>query len=182
MICKKCNKENLLKANYCQHCGNRFTQQDKDDAYNGTIFGKFEKLEGYAAYFKPLEIITGSRVFRIATIAVLLLYSVFVSMSGGDNLRMVDGKDYDVMFNTENRAYYVVSEEYYVDAEVYLPRDTLGVTVSTIDMYGQTVDVSFYEPKDSIVLEAGNGNHYLIEAAGKKNREVIEVYTLMDCN
>lgn len=180
MICKKCNKDNLLKANYCQHCGNQFTQQDKDEAYSGTIFGKFEKLEGYAGYLKPLEFITGSKIFRIATIAVLVLYSVFVSMSGGDNLRIEDGKNYDVMFNTDNRAYYVVSEDYYVDAQLYLPRDTMGVTVSTIDMYGQTVDVSFYEPTDGIVLEAGNGNRYVIEASGKKNHEVIEVYTLME--
>ena len=47
MLCKKCNTENLLKADYCQSCGNIFTQEEKDAAYEKTIFGKYEKVEEY---------------------------------------------------------------------------------------------------------------------------------------
>ena len=66
MFCKKCNTENLMKAEYCQACGNQFTPEEKNAAYEKTIFGKFEKLEKYISscdeefyerlYFKPYVI------------------------------------------------------------------------------------------------------------------------------
>ena len=45
MKCKNCNTDNLLKANYCKHCGTAFTQQEKDDARKASVVGRLEQAE-----------------------------------------------------------------------------------------------------------------------------------------
>ena len=46
MICKNCNTENIIKAKFCQHCGSAFTDEQREEAYDRTIFGMIDKLEG----------------------------------------------------------------------------------------------------------------------------------------
>ena len=45
MKCKNCGKENLIKAQYCQDCGQPFTDQERQTAYDQTFWGKLDKLK-----------------------------------------------------------------------------------------------------------------------------------------
>jgi hypothetical protein len=45
MKCSKCGNENIIKACYCSGCANEFSEKERKDAYNKTIYGKIEKLE-----------------------------------------------------------------------------------------------------------------------------------------
>ena len=50
MKCKHCKTKNITKAHYCKHCGSPFIQEDRDKAYNRTIFGiltNIRKLKSY---------------------------------------------------------------------------------------------------------------------------------------
>ena len=53
MKCLKCGYENPITAEYCHMCGTAFTEQQRQEAYDRTIFGKLDRLEnlkGWAAH------------------------------------------------------------------------------------------------------------------------------------
>ena len=53
MKCMKCGYENPTTAEYCHMCGTAFTEQQRQEAYDRTIFGKLDRLEnlkGWAAH------------------------------------------------------------------------------------------------------------------------------------
>ena len=37
MKCHKCKSENILKANFCQECGEKFTSKEKEEAYKREV-------------------------------------------------------------------------------------------------------------------------------------------------
>ncbi len=121
MLCKKCNTDNLLKARYCQHCGNKFDKEEKDAAYGKTVFGKFEKLEEYISYLKPVELIKGNKFFRLAVLVGIIVYCILISNFGGNHIRIEESAEYDLIYNKTQQAYYIVSDDYTVDAKLHIP-------------------------------------------------------------
>ena len=67
MICKNCQTKNIKKAQFCRHCGEAFTDEQRQEAYDRTIFGKIEKLEKWKGYV-TLDFITGATLIAVASI------------------------------------------------------------------------------------------------------------------
>ncbi len=178
MLCKKCNTENLLKADYCQACGNKFTQEEKDDAYGKTIFGKFEKLEEYISYLKPVELIKGNKFFRIGVLVVIVLYSLFVLKTNGNNLRIEESSNYEVLMNKDTQAYFLVSETASVNVDLHIPRKAESLTVYNVDNNGEILYSENYALESGLSLAVSEDYHYVIQANFEKDVQSIEVYVV----
>ena len=72
MICKECGTKNITKAQFCVHCGSAFTDEERQKAYDRTIFGKIEKLEKWKGYI-TLDFITGHPVFKTLVLIAILV-------------------------------------------------------------------------------------------------------------
>jgi len=179
MLCKKCNTENLLKADYCQNCGSKFTQEEKDVAYGKTIYGRFEKLEQYAGYLKPVELIKGNKFFRVGVLVVIVLYSLFMLKIGGNHIRIAESSRYEVLQSKETGAYYIVTDMPSVNAEMHIPRGTENLTVHLVDNYGTVQNTDSYPLDAGISLQANENYHYIIQTDSAKGSESIEVYVVM---
>ena len=180
MFCKKCNTENLMKAEYCQACGNQFTPEEKNAAYEKTIFGKFEKLEKYISYLFPVEVIKGNKFFRLAVLIVIILYSVFMAGASGKYIRIEESDSYEVLYNEAENAYYLVSETDYVNAQLFIPKKATGLTVHTVDENSIAVMSQIYNLDDSITLSIDDDMHYIIQADFEKESQSIEVYVIAE--
>ena len=179
MLCKKCNTENLLKADYCQSCGNKFTQEEKTAAYEKTIFGKYEKAEKYIGYLKPVEIIKGNKFFRIGVLALIIVYSVIIAMTKGNYLRVEESSSYELIYNKDQRAYYIVSDSYTVDAQMHIPSKAESLTIYDVDEDGYVMYTQSYDLEDGISLSVSEDYHYVIEADCGGETQSIAVYVVM---
>ena len=178
MLCKKCNTENLLKADYCQTCGNKFTPEEKNLAYEKTIFGKFEKLEKYVSYLSPVKLITGNKLFKRGVLVAIILYNIFIANAGANHLKIEESDSYQVLYNKTENAYYLVSETDYVNAQLFVPKKAYGLTVYSVDDDGVIFYSQSYGLDDAITLEIDDESHYIIEAEFEDESQSIEVYVV----
>ena len=171
MKCNNCNTENMLKACYCKECGQQFTQQEKEAAYNKTVFGIVDRICDIWGYLS-LDFITGSRWFRGAVLAVLALYAGFVMITNGNKMKIMDSPAYDVAYLTDTKAWCVSSPQDEVTVELYIPGKAETVDVTALDGSNQTVFCSTYSAEDTILLSNTENLHYIIQAEDKQ----LEVY------
>ena len=171
MKCTNCNTENLLKACYCKECGTQFTDEQKEAAYNKTVFGIIDRIESLWGNLH-LDFITGSRWFQLATIGVLAVYMAFVLITNGNQMKIVDSADYDVTYLTDTKAWCLTTDLDAVTVELYIPGKTETVDIITVDSNNIFVTQNTYSTDSSIVLMQNDNLHYIVQAADRQ----LEVY------
>lgn len=171
MKCNNCNTENMLKACYCKECGQQFTQQEKDAAYNKTVFGVVDRISDIWGYLS-LDFITGSRWFRGLVLVVLALYMGFVMISNGNKMKIMDSADYDVTYLTDTKVWCLSAQQETVTVDLYIPGKAETVDVITLNQNNETVSYGTYSAEDTILLSNTENQHYIIQAEDKQ----LEVY------
>ncbi len=175
MKCKNCNTENILKADYCKSCGNHFTREEKDAAYDKTIFGKIDKISDLWSKLK-LENITGNRWFKVFSLAGLAVYCVIVMTINGRSMRILDSDMYEIDYAKRSGRYYLITEENTVGLNLYLPPKTEGVTVATVDENNYQIDRQEYMSDEGIVLTYTQDYHYIISS----DKQQIELFVIIE--
>ena len=85
MICKNCNSENLLKADYCRSCGSPFTQEEKEAARSKTLVGVLEKAEDLKdkadkiSDILSLKFITDNVFVRLALLVLPFIFTMLTT-------------------------------------------------------------------------------------------------------
>ena len=171
MKCSKCNTENLLKACYCKECGQQFTEKQKQEAYNTTVFGLIDRIENIWGYLN-LDFITGSKWFRGAVLAVLAVYVAFVMVTNGSKMKIMDSADYDVTYLTDTKVWCLSTELDNVTVELYIPGKTETVDVIAVGENNAFVSQNTYSVEQPIVLLKDENLHYIVQTADKQ----MEVY------
>lgn len=184
MTCKKCNTENLLKAAYCHHCGNPFTEQEKEEARKKSLVGMLEtadKVKEKADKISDIlsmKFITDNIFVRIALIVLPFVLSMLLS-SGGKDMRIVDSDEYKAYYNTTTQEYFVDTEYGTVNLMLYVPKDTSFV--KTMFTTGSTTShVGSYDIATGISIPAKSGGYYTLTAMTVDGTELqsIVVYTV----
>ena len=178
MICKNCNHKNITKANFCANCSNPFTEEEREQAYKKTIYGKISILEELKEYV-TLEKITTHPAFRIAVLVIIIVVGILFGRPHGNKMAILESKDYSVSQNTENKDFYLLTEKSEIGVGLYLPKKAEEITLEKTD--GTTA-----EPKvtisqdDEIVLKADEESYYIISADYGSSKETIKVYVLSE--
>lgn len=150
MKCNRCKKENLRKANFCQSCGKKFTDKEKEEAMKSTTIGTIKYYEEWidehtiVKYLKhPL-----TKVIYILGILAIGFYNIYEM---GTELKIMNGDNYEVSYNTEADEYYIVTDEPPKDGKVYLSM--------YIPNKVETMTVDYYNP-DGVLLETENKTNH----------------------
>lgn len=167
MKCTNCNTENLLKACYCKECGTPFTSEQKQAAYDKTVFGIIDRIENLWGCLN-LDFITGSRWFQLATIGVLAVYMAFVLITNGNQMKIMDSSQYDVTYLTDTKAWCLTTDREAVTVDLYIPGKAETVDVITVDSSNVFVSQDTYSMEDSIVLMQSENLHYIVQAADRQ--------------
>ncbi len=138
MICKQCQHKNILSAQYCELCGAPFTEEQRQAAYDATVYGKINKLEKLKSTVM-LEKITSHPIFRIAVLAVILVVGLLLGRPHGNEMTVLAGDGYSVSQHTETGDLYLLTAQDEVGVELYLPKRAKTLTLTSPD--GETKDV-----------------------------------------
>lgn len=162
MVCKYCGNPNQTKANYCRFCGKPFTDRDRQEAYDKTIFGMLDKLEDIKSWL-DLSKITGNRIFRAAVLMVLLALVLVNIGRNGSHLAIQKSEDYTVAYNQEADEYYVLTEKEEISLNTYLPKTADTITVCAFENGVQTACIQ-ETPGTEINLARTASGYYTLRA------------------
>ena len=176
MKCSHCTADNLLMANYCCACGAAFTDAERKAAYDQTVYGQIDKARRVKDIV-TLEIITGSRWFKILTLLVILALGIWLRMSGVGALRLETGSGYRLEYLKETDAYYVISEADAVDLRLVVPNRTTELSAEEYDAGGTLLSQRSCSADAGVSLEVSGTAHYVLRSyRGEKATGSLTVY------
>ena len=165
MKCHKCKSENILKANYCQKCGEKFTEKEKEEAYKKTVFGKIDVLKKIKDII-TLDAITGNIIFRIASLLIVLGIGLYFLLTMGINTKILNSKDYQIFYNKESNEYYLLVDDNKdsIELNLYRPNRTKEMTIYTYDSYDKEKNKTIVSKDDKITLNTYQDDYNIIES------------------
>lgn len=178
MICKNCQTKNITKAQFCRHCGEAFTDEQRQAAYDRTVFGKIDKLEKWKGYV-TLEAITGHPVFKTVVLVAILIWGLLLGRSNGNAMLILEGDTYRVQQHTTTGDFYVLTEQDSVSVSLYIPRQTESLKLQAI-VDGETVQEQTFAAEEAPRLESGAADYYFITADYGDGTERITVFVVQE--
>lgn len=178
MICKNCQSKNITKAQYCRHCGTAFTDDQRQEAYDRTIFGVIDKLEEWKGY-ATLEFITGNPIFKTVVLVAILIWGLFLGRTNGDRMLIMDSDAYQVQQNVATGEYYVLTEQDSVSVALYLPRQAEEVQLQAV-VNDEIVQEQSFTVEEQPSLKSGAAEYYYITANYGDSTERITVYVVRE--
>ena len=177
MKCSKCGFENIVKASYCNKCGEKFKDEERKKAYKKTIFGKIETLEKLKAIV-TLEKITGNIVFKIISLLIVLGVGLYFLLSMGINTKLLESNDYELFYNKTDNEYYLLVEDDKTSANVslYRPNRVKKITVNHYDINGNLLEEKEIQKDQIINLNTFKDDYYVIKSEySSKNEQSLKV-------
>ncbi len=160
MICTKCGKDNLIKANYCAQCGHAFSRQEKEAAYNQTIYGKLDRFDEVKSWV-TLKKITGNFFVRLLVLACIAAIGFLTHTNRGTEMKLLESNEYAIDWNSSRNEYYLYSDLDQVHLKLYLPGKPESIGVDVLDAEGNVISSETYSTDTEPVLEK-NGSSYRI--------------------
>ena len=178
MKCHKCKKENILKANFCQKCGEKFTEKEKKEAYNKTIFGKLDTLKKIKDIV-TLDFITGNIIFKITSLIIVLGIGLYFLFTTGINTKILNSKDYQIFYNKKSNEYYLLvnDDKDSIELALYRPNRTKEMTVYTYDIGDNEKTKKTVSKDDKITLNTYQDDYHIIKSKySNKKQENLKVF------
>lgn len=160
MKCSQCGYDNPTTAHYCHMCGQMFSVQQRQEAYDQTIFGRLDKLEEMKGWI-DLSNITGNIFFRLVVIAVVAMMAFYNVTRNGTHLSIAESSQYTLTRN--GNEFYVTTDQDTVDLITYLPKEAEMITVQKIEN-GIPQQVSQHSMDEQIRVEKTDTGYYTIRA------------------
>ena len=179
MKCSKCGKENLIKARFCSECGNPFTDEERQSAYDRTIYGKLDKI-GEAKGWLTLNKITSNPIVRIAILIIILAIGLLSGNNRGDRMTVLESDEYKVYYNTETKDYFLNTDKDEVSVGIYLPGTPSGISVYTLNEQAEAIDEEYYDIGEKIILQKADDRVYVIEGDYENGTQQIRLMVVSD--
>ena len=172
MKCSKCGFENIVRASYCNKCGEKFKEEERKKAYKKTIFGKIETFENLKAII-TLEKITGHIAFKIISLLIVLGIGLYFLFTMGIDTRLLESKNYEIFYNKNYNEYYLLVDDTIslVDVSLYRPNRVQQMTVNHYDINGNLLEEKVIEKNQNVSLTTFEDDYYIIKSKYSSNKE-----------
>ena len=129
-----------------------------------------------------LSFITGSKIYKIGSIVLLLLVGLYFFMIKGIHLKLEKSDLYQIDYNGELSEYYLYTEQDQIELNLYVPDRAKDVSIQYMNKENQILDTITWDEKQSIVLSNhGNGDYYLLEAKyDHNNKDQMKLYVFKE--
>lgn len=176
MICKKCKEDNIIHAKYCRNCGKEFSEEERKEAYDKTIYGKLDFIKKMKEHI-DLSFITGNRYFRIAVLAVIIVYIIF---SGGKSkdFTIENSNQYEVQYNEKLDEYYLLSDESTVNLNLYLPEEPNSIEIVAFDTENQEINRRIFQMDETMTIETNPQQYYVVTAHYENSTQTLKFYLI----
>lgn len=164
MNCPICHKDNPLNAKYCDACKYEFTVEDRNNAYEKTIFGKTDRvIESIKRITDSvnLSIVFNNRIFRVALLILLIIGGIYIN-TNKEQYAIIPGEEYRVEYNQSLNEYYLYTDDDYINLKLYLTNDVSTVVVNTYSYDDIAISNATYGVNDRIILNRDIDGYYEI--------------------
>lgn len=175
MRCNHCGHKNLYKANYCEKCGYKFDENYKTKAYDKTVYGLINKIEDIYSWLS-LDKIFGNTYLKIFILLIVLFSTCSKIIENGNDFIIKENDSYIVQYNKTEDKYYIISNEYYINLSLYIPKKTESIVVNEYNIDNVMQNSSDYTIEDSIVLLNEQDKYYVIESIYENSSDALTVY------
>lgn len=178
MNCEKCNSALPYGARYCNTCGEKVPDGAYDAEYKRTVWAKLDRMKDeYDSFF--LKKITGSIVFKVISLIVVLGYFFFTMYGNLMGIRLKDNEAYTIQYNKQADEYYISPRQSQAQLELYVPIGTDSVVFTAFDG-GKETDTKKYTTeqyrKEGYTVNEGEYDYILIDAVRKdKSADKIKI-------
>lgn len=162
MKCTKCNKDNIISANYCKYCGYQFNKKEKEKAKRKTLVGKIEFLEN-AYEICTLKKITGHIIYKIATLIIVLLIGITLVCKNGTNVKILKSDNYKIKYNSNENVYYLLVNTDTVKLNLYVPNNNTKLEINHYDSNNNILKNTVINDNNIVLDTNYNEDYYVIE-------------------
>lgn len=173
MKCPKCNKKNIVKANYCIECNYNFTEEEQEKAYKKTFIGKIDRIQTWYEHL-TLATITDHILFKIFLLVLVLLTGLWYYHTRGINTTILESKNYEVYYNKSSDEYYLLidNESKEVKLNIYRPNRVKTLELIHYDENDKELDkIELDENSDGIDLKSYNHDYYVLSTIYNNKKE-----------
>ena len=187
MKCKKCSCKNINSANFCNNCGNKFTEKEQKKAKRWTLVWLLEGYDKLMSYIdlsflgdhiknKALKVL-----YKLSSVIIVLAIGIYLLIANGINVKVLEGEDYKVQYNSKDEEYYLLSSKEETKLNLYIPNRAKEITVQLFDSDNKMIEENNYETDSEIVLNNNeNGNYYIFEVKyGNNNLDKLKVFVYL---
>lgn len=177
MKCPDCKTKNIPDANYCYKCCHNFTEQEKENAYNKTIFGLLDKIKAkYEKY--TLKRFTDSIQFKIISILFILAIGIYATINYGLEFRVEKSSNYQIQYNKKQDEHYLIVSDDETPLNLYIPSRTKEIVVKEWSNDNELIKENQYSISENITLKVTNPeDYYTIEAIYKSDKtDKLKIY------
>ena len=178
MKCPKCSTKNIIKANYCKKCKYQFSEEEREKAYNKTIFHFFDIIEEWYSHL-TLETITSHILFKIGSVLIVLAIGLYYWFTMGINTKILKSDIYDVYQNKNNKEYYIVLKDIIEDAEdiklnMYIPNRLKKLDVNHYELGNKLKEKVDFKEKEELKFKVYDEDYYVITStySNKKSEDL----------
>ena len=180
MECPKCNKKNIVKANYCIECKHKFTEEDQEKAYKKTLFGRLDSIETWYDHL-TLSTITDHILFKIFLLLLVLLTGLWYYHNKGINTKILESKNYEIYYNKSNDEYYLVTDDNIeaVKLNIYRPNRVKELVLVHYDKDDKEIESINYDDNEEsdISLKSYNYDYYVLHSTYLDNKhDKLKIY------
>lgn len=164
MICPKCQTNNPISATYCSHCQYVFNNDEKENAYNETIYGQIDKIIDNIKKIigiLNLSIIFNNRIFRAILLILLLTTAIYLKINH-QQYAIIPSDEYTIEYNQHLNEYYLYTNNDYINLNLYLNKDVDEIIINTYTVDGININNSIYTTSDNIILNKTEDMYYQI--------------------
>lgn len=183
MKCPQCKKKNLNQANYCQKCGRKFTDSEKEAVKENFFVAVMERIQ-LAKDLVTFDFITGHPIFKILSVLIVLAVGIYMVATKGYQLRVLDSNIYQVEYNQKLKTYYVLLPNQSkkksvkeVDVLLYVPNRIKKLDLAYYDEEGKLLQQSQRKKKERYTLTVNTEeNNYYILSNHQDKKEKVKIY------
>lgn len=171
MKCIKCKEKNISSANYCQKCGNKFSEEEKKQAHKKTLVGKLELAEK-AYKVCTLKVITDHIIFKISSIIILIIGGLFLVFNNGNKVKILDDSQYVLEYNTKLDEYYIKTTNDKISLKLYVPNKASDLTIMHMANENKLEEKTI-EKNEEIILNVNNEDEYYLLKSNVNDLKII---------
>ena len=97
-------------------------------------------------------------------------------IENGNDFIIKENDSYKVQYNKIEDKYYIISNEYYINLSLYIPKITESIVVNEYNIDNVMRKSSDYTIEDSIVLLNEQDKYYVIESIYENSSDALTVY------
>ena len=177
-----CGEENPYWAGYCSACGTRFGRENRDAAYEKTVWKDLDDLKERIEETKPVKFwkkCLDNFWVKLAIIVICLLPAILIRLENGFEFRLVESEQYSIQYNKQADEHHLFTKQDQIAVDLYCPGEVECIETYLIDEDQAIAEITVSQPGEAIVLypqETGYVRIVAVYTSGKTERLNVYVF------